>query len=186
MKARVEGIMSNIVRSGDGNAIFYIRSDEQTKFPQLWTRDITTGAEHKTFEANTFSWAGGLTGSSDGRWLAFKLEEPTPSTTSLLIVPTRGGKARRLFSVQGPEWFMTWDFTSDGKHVVIVRIDEQDQRELWTVSIETGRAEYTGLEMDGLREVSTQPNGHHVAFTAGWPSAELYVMENILPPTDNR
>ena len=35
--------------------------------------------------------------------------------------------------------------------------------------------------MEGLRELRVHPDGSQIAFTAGWPSLEVWVMENFLP-----
>jgi hypothetical protein len=35
--------------------------------------------------------------------------------------------------------------------------------------------------MEGIRDLSVSRDGRRVAFTAGWPTREVWVLENFLP-----
>jgi Tol biopolymer transport system component len=123
--------------------------------------------------------------SPDERWLAFSTPSG-PSGAALAIVPRTGGNARVLARVTDPAFVQAEAWTRDGKSVLYgkgrtVNGQSGEPVELWRVDVEDGHSEAVGLSMVGLREVRMHPDGRHLAWTAGWPVLELWVMENFLP-----
>ena len=52
---------------------------------------------------------------------------------------------------------------------------------LWRIDLETRAVRPLGIAMDGLRDLSLSYDGRRLAFTAGWPTREAWVLENFLP-----
>jgi hypothetical protein len=47
--------------------------------------------------------------------------------------------------------------------------------------VQGGEPEKLELSMDRIRPLRIHPDGRRVAFAAGWPAWEVWVMENFLP-----
>jgi hypothetical protein len=57
-----------------------------------------------------------------------------------------------------------------------------DKPGLCRVPISGGYPQFIGLSnMAGVRDVSVHPDGSKITFTAGWPTNELWALENVLP-----
>ena len=55
--------------------------------------------------------------------------------------------------------------------------------EAWRVAAAGGEPWRLGLSMDRLRELCIHPDGRQIAFTAGWPEKDVWVLEGFLPAT---
>jgi hypothetical protein len=74
------------------------------------------------------------------------------------------------------------DWTPDGKSALFTRwsLSGGSAVTLWRVPVAGGEPEPLGLSLEGLRDVSVHPEGGKLTFTAGWPRAEVWVMENVM------
>ena len=71
----------------------------------------------------------------------------------------------------------------DGDSLLFSRRTETDRRgTLWRVGASGGTPEPLGIEAEGLRDLAISPDAKHVAFTAGSPRREPWVIEHVLPP----
>jgi Tol biopolymer transport system component len=57
--------------------------------------------------------------------------------------------------------------------------DDEPPIALWRIWLENGRLESLGIERPGLRRACVSPNGRWLAFTAGAPTRETWVLENF-------
>ena len=75
----------------------------------------------------------------------------------------------------------------DGRHLLFVRLklDSTDPwkrpTEVWPIPAGGGEPQPLGLAMDRLRGLCVHPDGRQIAFTAGTPEIEVWVLENFLP-----
>jgi len=166
----------------DGKAIFYSRDGG------IWRRDLETNRETEIYRKPAGKSEGrgrNLALSSDGRWLAFG------DHSVLVVMPSTGGEARELISlrpggeegsVSGVEW------ARDGGHLVFTIGDSGMAfgvaPELWRIPVEGGPREKVGLATQGWATLAIHPDGRQIAFTAGEPKQEVWVMENFLPPLE--
>ncbi len=111
---------------------------------------------------------------STGEWVALKVQEGK-------------GEARELLRARG-ERVVVWGWTADAKHILVTRWTESAADSptpirpttLWRVPVDGGAPVSTGLEMEGLRDISIHPDGQRIAFNAGFKNSEYWVLENLL------
>ena len=170
-------------------AVVYINSGSQ----KLLARDPSTGREHVLVDLKIegLKVIGNVMGrgfklSPDGKALAYTVNDragDTP-TASLWIKPLSGGASKEFAHARAPETLMFQDWTPDGAAVLFTRWNFQSPNavSLWRVSTGGGEPESLGLAREALRDVSVNPSGSRITFTAGNPRAEIWAMENLLSP----
>jgi len=196
------------VWSADGKAIFYAlnRSNffgatgsqlakeaiQEDKIG-IRVRDLETGRDTEIYRPALLDQINHLALSPDGRWLGFvsnrRVEtagKPTKVEEDLLVMPATGGDPRELLKVQGVTEFnalAVLEWTRDGEHLLY-----SWNRELWKISAKGGQAQKLGLASTAARQssLSVHPDGHRIAFTAGEPKEEVWVMENFWPAATTR
>jgi Tol biopolymer transport system component len=120
----------------------------------------------------------------DGRSLAWSVREGRgPKAQHVLHVRDAGGTTRELLRTTGPEWLQMMDWAPDGRSLFVVRNGRQGAQaghgELWRVPVDGNAPVPTGLSAFGLRGVSVHPDGKTIAYTAGFPTWEIWAMEGI-------
>ena len=170
----------------DGSVV-YINSASQ----KLLARDPSTGREHVLLDLKIegLKVIGNVMGrgfrlSPDGKALAYTVNDGAGNTktASLWIRPLSGGASKEFAHATAPETLMFQDWTPDGAAVLFTRWDFQSPKEisLWRVSTGGGEPESLGLAREALRDVSVNPSGSRITFTAGNPRAEIWALENLL------
>jgi Tol biopolymer transport system component len=162
----------------DGKAVFYRASDQDVHV--LTMRDVTTGREKELFRADGIR-AGTLAVSANGRQLAFAAEYEGMRVKTIQVMPAAGGRPRELLRDNAETiWSLTW--MPDGRDLLFVR-----NNEVWRLPVTGGEPQPVGLTMKGMRGLSVHPDGRRIAFTAGSPEIEIWVMENLFSaaPTAN-
>jgi len=99
------------------------------------------------------------------------------------------GPPRELLRASSPDEFNLSGWHGDGRDLLVVRWQrrpnapaiEMRNETLWRVPVSGGDAVSTGLTIEGLRDISINPDGSRIAFNAGWKRGEPWVMENFLP-----
>jgi Tol biopolymer transport system component len=173
--------------SRDSKAIFSYRSDSITSRIPIVVRNLETGQEKELYSL-TFSdssyYTTGLALSHDGRQLAFSVSES--GSKIINVMPAVGGEAHELLrGDKSPMPFasgtMVW--ASDGRSLLFVRSTSPggSKTELWQIPLQGGEPRKLELTADNMRDLSVHPDGRHIAFTAGKPKSEIWVMENFLP-----
>jgi Tol biopolymer transport system component len=161
------------VRGGEGSRII--------------VRDLETGQEHELARRTSPAMIPGLVLSPDGHQVAFTTRNETGGSSTLNLIPLSGGDTRELLRAQTPDALGLGDWTPDGRYIVFGRArgDSKDPQSskttLWRIAAEGRKAEKLDLAMDNIRPLRIHPDGRRVAFGAGSPAWELWVMENFLP-----
>jgi Tol biopolymer transport system component len=170
--------------SKDGAKIYY-------QHEGLRERDLTTGAERELLPA-PFE-RGQLAVSPDGQWLALAGVEVNPTANRRLrIVPTGAGDPRDLLALAdgetwGPARTLAW--APDSRAVLTMK-GTAARKSLWLVPIDG--ASPRKLDIDaavftrdggGLDSgFSLSPDGRQIAFLSGKSAAEVWALENFMPP----
>ncbi len=182
-------VIRRCVWSPDGKAILYLRDNTAAKSFCLVRGNMETGQEKELYRVA----APGIIGlaiavSPDGQHLAFVLSQSRNQPVLVMVISTNGGEPRKLLEVREPApirtdtWSIAW--TPDSRYIVIGKgrfAPQEPKIELWRIPAEGGASQKLGLAMDYLREVRFHPDGRQIAFTAGFYSSEVWVMENFLP-----
>jgi Tol biopolymer transport system component/beta-lactamase regulating signal transducer with metallopeptidase domain len=163
--------------SPDGETIFFRESGG------IKTRDLGTGRDKELHRADGIRT---LAVSPDGRQLAFQAKDRETQAWALKVMPVAGGEPRELLRVKESEQIATVAWMPDGRHLLFARGSWQmDPRkraaEVWRIPVAGGAPQRLGLAMDRLRGLSVHPDGRRIAFTAGLPEVEIWVMENLFP-----
>jgi Tol biopolymer transport system component len=177
---------NNVGWMPDGRSIFFLRhSDERPLVRVLTRRDLATGADKELARVNEPYYVGDCQASPDGRWIAFvRLDSSKPMTTELWIVPAAGGDARTVSSFDGMLRALAW--SPDSRQVLFVGTPRETENNsgLWRTAIDTGttaRIEGFNRPVRQFGQFRVHPDGRRIAFAAGEPQAEFWVLENFLP-----
>jgi Tol biopolymer transport system component len=125
--------------------------------------------------------------SRDGSELAFVIKGPTQPDaqsqaraggTRLMIMPSLGGEARELASVEVPIPLGQLAWTSDGRYLLFVRRDKKSAT-LMRVPRQGGKAERLWETQERMPGFSPSPDGRRVAYFTQENEAEIWILENI-------
>jgi len=169
--------------SRDGKMLFG-RFDN---FNGIHRMDVATGAIQRLFNPADppGPYARSDTGPSDpilspdGRTLLFQ-QRDRPRTDNLLLMPPEGGTPRVLLSVKWPEQFPAgaYAWTPDSRRIVFVQRSGREF-EVLVIPAAGGQPHRTGIRMNGVRFLRLHPDGRRIAFQAGQPDGEVWVIENL-------
>ena len=174
--------------SADGKAIYYIEPRvEGTKRPaRVMRRDLGTGRDEQVRVLPEGATWGQVFPSPDGRWLALMLSR-ADETWGYAVMPAGGAEIREL---PGPwtdvkPWKLTW--APDSRQILFMRPvgrpGEVMRSELWGVPVQGGEQRSLGFSVpQDVGNLSIHPDGKQLAFHVGEGAAEVWVMENFLPP----
>jgi hypothetical protein len=180
--------VSEVEWAGDAHAVFYHLRDAAGS--TIIRRSLVDQAS--TVLARFAASAGlrGLSGSPDGRHLAFSTVDVRSGETVLHAGPASGSEAIELLRLGPHETIaasstgsaLPWTPASDAVLFVKRRRGGNDARgEAWKVTLATRRAEPLGLSMPGLAGLRVRGDGRALAFTVLGGGAEVWVMDNFLP-----
>ena len=171
--------------SPDGKLIYYVA---RSRNDRVFVHDIETGQEREIFRADAQLM--GLALSSDGRQLAFFPTYPGSARAGVIkIISTNGEPMREigLNNISLAAGFASIAWTPDGHHLLLGTSANyvNGKSEFWRVPVDGGPFQNVGISMDGLADLRMNPDGQHIAFTAGEFKCEVWVLEHFLPPEPN-
>jgi Tol biopolymer transport system component/beta-lactamase regulating signal transducer with metallopeptidase domain len=169
------------VWSHDGKAVLYLRGDPEHKVHRILARDLATSQEEVLYQSAPGVFIYNMAISPDGQWLALRCIRPT----SLKILPVAGGQSRELpefkkvATIHKP---ITW--TADNQHILFSGNESGGGKHpLYRISVETGKTERLGLQMNRYHALSAHPDGRRILVSCSESATEqeFWVMENFLP-----
>lgn len=173
--------------SPDGKTIFYISQDAaEGEYFSLFAWDLQTGRETQLARRKDLY---SVSVSPDGERLAMRAHDEQTRSQVLLVMPAAGGEARELVRIDREEsnGRVTPVWTPDGRHVVFVkgaRGKPTRYVQPWRVPAEGGEPQRFELTIDELWSLRLHPDGRRIAFGTSGGKAEVWVLENFLPPLD--
>jgi len=171
--------------SPDGKTIFYVSQDApEGNDRTLFAWDLQTRRETALVRRRSL---GSFSVSPDGRWLVLTAwGEPTNSQV-LFIMPAAGGDLRELVRIDAEEanGRVTPLWTPDGRWVIFAkgaRGKPTRDVQLWRIPAEGGEPTRLDVTIDNLWRLRLHPDGRRIAFDTSGGKAEVWVLENFLPP----
>jgi hypothetical protein len=158
---------------------------------RLMRQSLDGGIAAPLYRAPAEALLRGLTVSPDGRHLAFRTMDPEAGVAVIHVLPVAGGTARELLRLakgetipgSSPGSSIVWTPQSDAVLFVKRIGTASDARNhVWRVPLTTRRPEPIGVSMAGLANIRLRSDARALAFVAGERSADVWVMENFLPP----
>lgn len=171
----------------DGRTLVFTerdRSGDPRREERIVTRDLETGEERVLFRlvGDMSEGIRRAVVSPEGSRIAFVLWRQDEDN-DIMVLPMTGGEPRSIAAgrIGMPEW------GPDGRHVYLTRDVDPDAlprvTELMRVSVDGGEPEPMGFAMEQLTDLRVHAASGRIAFTAGQPQAELWVMEGFLAST---
>ena len=170
--------------SQDGTKIYYVHDG-------VIERDLTTGNNQVLLPLVGRSQ---LALSPDGRFLALAgLAYDSGSSRLLQILPTGGGEPRELLRLEEVEKWgasRTVAWTPDSGAVIVIK-KTPARNELWLVPVDGATPRRLDIDADSFTRdadggldsgFSLSPDGRQIAFLSGKSVAEVWALENFLPP----
>jgi Tol biopolymer transport system component len=191
MVAAVKGLIADW--APDANMVYTVRPWMSDSRPAVvLSHDAASGQEKELYRSSERVGlpAKGRPLSPDGKWLAVgrfvQKEDTATRPIKILLIPTSGGEARELVTIEAPQGLLDFCWTPDGKHIVYSQYNRKggftSTVELWEIFMEGGTPRKLGLSMGWLHQVSFHPDGKRIAFTAGGQSwYDVWVIENLPP-----
>lgn len=172
--------------SRDGAKIYYVHEG-------LIERDLSTGTNRLLLPPLTGK--GQLAISPDGRFLALAgVDYDRDANRRLQIVPIDGGGPRELLQLAdgetwGPARSVAW--TPDSRALLLIK-KTKARHEMWLVPVDAASPRKLDIDADtftrdgqGLDQgFSLSPDGRQIAFLSGKSAAEVWALENFLPPSN--
>jgi Tol biopolymer transport system component len=183
------GGFTTLTVAPDGSALYYSGGTlgDATGESAIIRRDLKTDQElvlHK-FRGN----GGGPSVSPDGRFLAFSLPSGGPEEpASLWTMHVDGTEAKAIYRMpkgtqsspyRGP---IVW--TKDG-HLLFVTTGGPGTS-LWRIPVAGGEATKIAVDLSSIRAFRLHPDGKRLAFDAGEPSYEVWVLQQPSPTSAAR
>lgn len=196
--------------SPDGKAIFFLR--QEPKRSQIVRRALDTGEEHIVREALAPTSLRGIAVSPDGRRLALGWVNMTDKTVGLIVTSASGDAARDLLTAPAGDHNLlkgavgeispaSLQWSPDGRHLLVLKegdrrlaaapqsnleADAKHKSELWAIDADTGEKRMLDLAMGAVSDFAVHPDGSRIVFQAGISTTEVWVMENVFPPTTEK
>lgn len=153
------------VWTGDGKAVLYLSGD------QVRRREIDSGREETIYRHSAALRFPAL--SPDGRRLAFAV-----AGGGVFVWELGRGNAGR---VEAPErgYLSALAWSRDGRELLMT-IGEEGSQAVWAVELPAGAARRLALPKDVQGSISFHPDGKRIAFCAGRPKTEIWMIEKVL------
>jgi Tol biopolymer transport system component len=161
----------------DGNTIYYLQWDG---YKRILMKYVISSAEksilHESEKGISYTVL-----SPDGNYLAF-MHSDKPN--ELWIIPTDGGEARHIGSLDEGQLIKYPEWTPDSRQVIAYAWEPKD---LYSFPVDGGKPTKLNLKLEDGLHLSIHPDGMRIAFThRPRKGGDIYIMENFLPKTKNK
>ena len=172
--------------SADGKTLYYVFREWPSPVFQVMAYDFETRQRRSLYTSPGRVFALNL--APDKRNLVLLLSDRNPHR-SLLLLPLDGGEPRELAAYQsfGGDFAASVALTADGKSAVVranVAEGAAQPSDLLRIDLASGAVTPLGVSMRSIQSPGIHPSGRKLVFAAGQPESEIWIAENILPPSN--
>lgn len=148
--------------------------------------DVSSGEERSVWKAPPQMVVHAMTLARDSLRAAISVSDiAAKEWFAVAVVPSSGGEHRELLRVNRPEilWTESWDINR--RSVLVTRWDSSKpftsrRSQLWTVPVDSAaKPSPLPLALPGLNEVKMHPDGRRIAFSAGAPTWESWMLSGL-------
>jgi Tol biopolymer transport system component len=169
----------------------------ETNRRTFFRHDLVTGVSMPIHKVDP-PWAMfGMAVSPDGNRLAYTASlgarGPDPGNVVALRVVELANPStfREVYRCPPEEYMDAHAWTPDGREVIVKRAKRKPEKggdgsRVWAVDVETRTARLLGLHVNGINQIRLSPDGRRLSFDGGWPSQEVWVLENFLSSLEGR
>ncbi|MDH3289764.1 MAG: hypothetical protein OEO20_14385 [Gemmatimonadota bacterium] len=170
----------------DGAAIVYVERSWANAQDRILKQEVSSG---RTTELGRWSmqeqWLYMLAAAPDGDSIAFALTDAEAHSSEIFVMAAGGGPERtvaRLPAAQGSPRQLNW--APDGTHLIFTAVipdEAAGPSRMWAVATAGGQPYRIGIQDVGLTQLRIHPDGRRIAYRAGQPQQEVWVMADFLP-----
>ncbi len=183
--------------SNDGRSVFY--PEQGGDRSEMRRIDVRTGLAETVFTTEKGTRISGffdVARQNGAMVMAVNTRETRPpgdtgplTSRWAIVVREPGGELREIARFPGSEGVNTVAWSADGRSIWFLRTtngagDRRATTGIWRMTAEGGDIKALGIELDqkeAMRALAVSPDGSHLAFTAGSPTQEPWVLEHFLP-----
>ena len=156
----------------------------ETNRRAFFRHDLATGVTTPIHKVDPPWTTFGMAVSPDGHRLAYTASSGQKAVTLRVVELATPAGFREVFRCPPEESMDAHAWTRDGREVIVKRVPRTPSRgnesSIWAVDVETGTARLLGLNFHGINQVRLSPDGRRLSFDGGWPTQEVWVLENFL------
>ncbi len=187
--------MSDFALSPEGKSVYYRTTDPddpESNGPagRSWivAHDLETGEVRRILHQRTHGARGRVGFSPDGSTVSYAEADWRSREFEIRIAPIEGGEPRTIYRFpQGTEAagiHSSFEWTPDGRYILFVERNMQDSTSsIRAVEVDGGNAKtlltIPMVDTEEMQGLQLSPDGRHVAFIAGQPKFEIWVMEGF-------
>ncbi len=163
-----------------------------TRRHELYRHDLDTGRTVVAHRVEAPWFATGIAVSRDGQRIAYSASDGRGGGSLRVAGVDSPEPAREIFVASADEYIEAYAFTPDGTEVLFKRSRrspgplESDHSQVWAVDVGSGEARLVGLDIHGINQLRLSPDGRRLSFDAGWPTQEVWVLEDFLETLGDR
>jgi Tol biopolymer transport system component len=167
-------------------ATLILNEEDNTNEPlierRIIVKDLRSGSERVILrkKAPYYQQIRHIALSPDGQELAFVNWHGNAPHHEIMVMPIAGGEPRLVASSR----VISLRWASDGRYLLFAEAVEESLRattRILRVSVDGGVPEPVGITMADIQSIRVHGPSRRIAFTAGRPQAELWIMDNFLP-----
>ena len=167
--------------SPDGSTLYFRQfADSKGEISLVMARDLQSGAEREVYRyAGPMGWP---STSPDGTQVAIAITNRATRRTSIVTVPTTGGKARTIlvlpegYAMLGNRGRVLWG--PNGTLLFMPGSTKQEGSEVWSVRLDSLAARTLELKLPALMQPHLHPDGRRLLFRAGEVTDEIWALSS--------
>lgn len=178
------------IMSLDGKKIFFLKwtiptSPSKRRGYRIMELDLASKQVKEVYYAG--EWISDLRLSPDGQYLAYLQRDSQRLWRILKAISVTGGKPREILKLEKGGGITTIAWAPDGKSLLYSQGKAKEKNcELWQIFEGEKPKKLGELGLDRVYIMSIHPDGKRIAFYNREEIREIWVMENFLPPSEEK